>query len=339
MAAVYPRLSLGLRQFVQSMGLVGLGLLAGCGLPVAAPPPAAKVHRIAFLAGTPPSAENAVLVSAFRQGLRDLGYVEGQNLLLEERYAPDPDQVAAPAAELVRLHPEVVVVPSTTVARAVQAQSVTIPIVSTGTGTGDLVADGLATSHARPGGRVTGLSRPSSLVSKQLQLLQEVAPTLSRVAILFNATTPLSRDPYEAAARTLGLQLQFLGVGGPGDLERVVATATHEHADALLLSTGAAIPNNQTRIAELALQSRLPSMWQQSDAVGRGGLMAYGPNRSAQFRRAAYYVDRILKGTTPADLPIEEPTTFDFVLNLQTAQALGLTIQQHVLLQITEVIQ
>jgi putative tryptophan/tyrosine transport system substrate-binding protein len=329
------------RQVVQGAGTAGLGLLAGCGRwpGQAAPPPAAKVHRIAFLAGTPPSAEQAVLVSAFRQGLRDLGYIEGENLLLAERNASDPDQVAAPAAELVRLQPEVVLVPSVTVARAVQAQSVTIPIVSTGTGTGDLVADGLATSHARPGGMVTGLSRPSSLVGKQLQLLQEMAPTLSRVAVLFNATIPPPRDPYEAAARTLGLQLQFVGVAGPEDLERVVGTATREHADGLLLSTGSVISNNQTWIAELALQSRLPSMWQQSDAVGRGGLMAYGPNRAAQFRRAAYYVDRILKGTQPADLPIEEPTTFDFVINLRTAQTLGLTIPPHVLLQATEVIQ
>ena len=232
------------RQVVQGAGAVGLGLLAGCGRLPGQGSPAAKVHRVAFLAGTPPSAENAVLVSAFRQGLRDLGYVEGQNLLIEERYANNPDQVAEPAAELVRLQPKVVLVPSATVARAVQAQSATIPIVSTGTGTGDLVADGLATSHARPGGTVTGLSRPASLVGKQLQLLREVAPTLSRVAVLFNATISPPREPYEAAARTLGLQLQFVGAGGPEDLERVFDTATREHADGLLLTTGPVISNN-----------------------------------------------------------------------------------------------
>lgn len=325
------------RQFV--LGAASTGLVVGCGRLPWQGAPAAKVHQVAFLAGTPPSAENAVLVSAFRQGLRDLGYIEGQDLLIEERYAPAPNQVAAPAAELVRLQPEVIVVPSTTVARAVQAQAAPIPIVSTGTGTGDLVADGLATSYARPGGIVTGLSRPSSLVGKQLQLLREVAPTLSRVAVLFNATTPPPHDPYEAAARTLGLQLQFLGAGGPEDLERVFDTATHEHADGLLLSTGSVISNNQIWIAELALQSGLPSMWQQSDAVGRGGLMAYGPNRAAQFRRTAYYVDRIVKGTPPAELPIEEPREFDFVVNLKTAQALGITFPNEIMLQVTEVIQ
>jgi putative tryptophan/tyrosine transport system substrate-binding protein len=327
------------RHFVLSGGVAGLAVVAGCRLLAVAPTPAAKVHRIAYLAGTPPSTENAVLVAAFRQGLGDFGYSEGQNLLIEERYAPAPEQVAAPAAELVGLQPDVIVVPSVTVVRAVQAQSGTIPIVSTGTGPGDLVADGLATSHAHPGGTVTGLSRPSALVGKQLQLLQEVAPTLSRVAILFNATIPPPHDPYEAAARTLGLQLQFVGVGGPEDLERVFDTATREHVDGLLLSTGAVISNNQTWIAELALQRRLPSMWQQSDAVGRGGLMAYGPNRAAQFRRTAYYVDRILKGAKPADLPIEEPREFDLGINLRTAQALGLSIPQQVLLQATELIQ
>jgi putative ABC transport system substrate-binding protein len=223
------------------------------------------------------------------------------------------------------------------VARAARAATTTLPIVSAGAG--DVVADELAASYARPGGNVTGLSTPS-LVGKQLQLFQEVVPTLSRVAVLFAATNAdFRREPFEAAVRTLGLQVQFVGVVESEDLEAAFGAVLREHADGLYLAAGPVNAGNQTRIAELALQHRLPSMWAQSMAMGRGGLMAYAPNRAEQHRRAAYYVDRILTGTKPADLPIEQPTTFDFVLNLRTAQALGLTIPQHILLQATEVIQ
>jgi putative tryptophan/tyrosine transport system substrate-binding protein len=330
------------RWVVQGAGAVGLGLLAGCGLPFAAPPPAAKVHRIAFLSANPPSATNDARLSAFRQGMRDLGYVEGQNLVIEQRYASDPNRFADPAADLVRLQPEVILVAAATVAQdLLAATTTTIPIVSTGVGTigPELVASSLAASHARPGGTVTGLSTPG-LVGKQLQLLQDAAPALSRVAVVYPQLNPnFQREPFEAASRTLGLRLQFVGVGGPEDLARVFETETREHAEGLFLPAVGWINANQTRIAELALQSRLPSMWAQSDAVGRGGLMAYAPNPAAMFQRAAYYVDRILQGTSPADLPIEQPMRFDFAINLQTAQALGLTIPPHVLLQATEVIQ
>jgi putative tryptophan/tyrosine transport system substrate-binding protein len=329
------------RRFIQGAGVAGLGLLAGCGRPVSAPP-TGKIHRIADLLGGPPTTASAAQVAAFRQGLRDLGYIEGQNLVIEQRYAAGADQLAEPAAELVRLQPEVILVPGVPAARAVLAASTTIPIVTGGAGS-DLVANGLAASHARPGGTVTGLSGASSLVGKQLQLLQDVVPTLSRVAVLFDATSPdlrdLRREPYEAAARTLEVQLQFVGAGGPADMEPAVEAATRAHADGLFVTTGPAILTNQMRIAELALQSRLPSMWQQSEAVGSGGLMAYGPNRAEQYRRAAYFVDRILQGTSPADLPIEQPREFDFIINLHTAQALGLTIPHHVLLQATEVVK
>src|SRR5688572_20185345 len=265
------------RQVVQGAGAVGLGLLAGCGRPFSAPP-SAKVHRIAYLTPNPPSTEIDARVSAFRQGIRDLGYVEGQNLLMDERYARGLDQLAEPVGELVRLQPEVIVVPSVLVARAVLAATTTIPIVSAGAGTSDLVASGLAASHAQPGGTVTGLSTPS-LAGKQLQLLQEAVPTLSRVAVLFDARNPdFRREPYEAAARTLGVQVQSVGAHGPGDLEPGIEIATHEHADGLMVGPGPVITSNQTRIAELALQGRLPSMWVQSDAVGRGGLLSYAPN-------------------------------------------------------------
>jgi putative tryptophan/tyrosine transport system substrate-binding protein len=343
MAATYFGPHISRRRFVQGAGLAGLGLLAGCGrLPFAAPPPTPKVHRIADLLGGPPTAASAAQGSAFRQGLHELGYIEGQNLVIEQRYAAGSDQLAEPAAELVRLQPAVIVVPGVPAARAVLAASATIPIVTAAAGS-DIVAAGLVASHARPGGTVTGLSTSSSLIGKQLQFLPELVPALSRVVVLFDATSPdlrqLRREPYEAAARTLGLALQFVGAVSPADLETAFEAAIREQADALFVTTGPAILTNQGRIAGLALQSRLPSMWQQSEAVGQGGLIAYGPNRADGYRRAAYYVDRILQGTLPADLPVEEPRKFDCVINLKTAQALGLSIPPHVLVQATEVIQ
>ena len=331
------------RQFVQGAGAAGLGLLAGCGLPFGVPTPNTRVHRIASLSANPPSAVNAARVLAFRQGMRDLGYVEGQNLVIEQRYADRRDQFAESAAELVRLQPEVILVAAASVAQSLLAATSTmIPIVSAGTGTGgiELVASGLAVSHARPGGTVTGLSTPV-LVGKQLQLLRDAVPSLSRVAALYDPTIMefLPREAHEAAARTLGLQLQWVRASSPEDLEPALAAATHDHADGLMLLSVAWINANETRIAELALQNRLPSMWAGTDAVGRGGLMAYAPDPTAMFRRTAYFVDRILQGTSPADLPIEEPREFDFIINLKTAQALGLTIPPHVLLQATEVLQ
>ena len=327
------------RRFLQGVGAVGFGLLAGCAAPFSAPPPAAKVHRIAYLSASPPNPASAVQMAAFRQSLRDLGYVEGQNLLIDERYAHGGDQLAEPAAELVRLQPEVILVAASGVAHAMQAATTTIPIVSAGAGP-DLVAMGVVASLGRPGGNVTGLSTPL-LAGKQLQLLQEVVPTLSRVAVLFDATIPadFEREPFEAAARGLGLQLQFVGAHGPQDLEPGFATAVRGRADGLFLSGSPVIVGNQTRIGELAIQSRLPSMWQQSEAVGRGGLMGYGSNRADLYRRAATYVDKILKGARPADLPVEQPTKFDFVINLKIAQALGLSVPQSLLQHATEVIQ
>jgi putative tryptophan/tyrosine transport system substrate-binding protein len=330
------------RRVVQGAGAMGLGLLAGCGrLPGQAPPVSARrpgitVHRIAYLLGASPSAANAALLSAFRVSLRDLGYVEGHNLLLEQHHAIGDDQLAELTAELVRLQTELILVPASTVARAARAATTTLPIVSAGAG--DLVARRLAASHARPGGNVTGLSTPP-LAGKQLQLLQEAVPMLARVAVLFSTSNlDFEPAPYEAAARTLGLQVQFVGANVHADPEPVFEALIRDHADGLLVPLGQGIAGLQTRIAALALNSGLPSLWAQSEAVGRGGLMAYGPNRAALYRRAAYYVDRILKGTKPADLPIEEPREFDFIINAKTAQALGLTMPHHVLLQTTEII-
>jgi putative tryptophan/tyrosine transport system substrate-binding protein len=337
MTVEHQGLPVSRRRFVQGAGVAGLGLLAGCGLPSSAPPAAARVYRIGFLKGGPVDAEDVLLIAAFRQGLSDLGYVEGQNLVIEERNADgDGDQVVK-AAELVGLQPEVIVVVSATVARSALAATTTIPIVSAGPG--DMVGLGLVVSLARPGGNVTGLTVPS-LAGKQLQLLHETVPQLSRAGVLFDtANTGFRPHLYEAAARTLGLQVQFVGVGGPEELEPAFETALREHVDGLLVGQGGMISANHRRIAELAIQHRLPSVWQHSDAAGRGGLMAYAPNRAGMYRYAASYVDKILKGAKPADLPIEQPREFDFAINLKTAQALGLTIPPHVLLQATEVIQ
>jgi putative tryptophan/tyrosine transport system substrate-binding protein len=328
------------RQVMQGAGAIGLGLLAGCErLPLQAPP-VPKVRRVAYQSGAPPNAPTEATIAAFREGLHDLGYVEGQNLLIDARFASDADQLAESAAELVRLQPEVILVPGVTAARAALAATTTIPIVSVGAG--DLVATGVVASHARPGGNVTGLSTPP-LAGKQLQLFQEAVPTLSRVLVLFDSTFypnwERERETMEAAARILSLRLQYVGARGVEDLELALEPAVREYVDGLYMSLGPLISANQARVAELAIRSRLPSMWQHSEAVARGALMGYAPNRPKLARRAAYYVDRILQGTKPSDLPIEEPREFDFIINLKTAQALGLTIPPHVLLQATEVIQ
>jgi putative ABC transport system substrate-binding protein len=327
------------RRFLRGAGLTGLGLLAGCGLPVAAPPPAARVHRIAYLLGGQTSGENE---AAFRQSLRDLGYVEGQNLVIDQRIAASREHVAETAAEVVRLQPEVIVVASVQIARAAQAATSAIPIVSAGAG--DLVFFGVVASLGQPGANVTGLSTPS-LAGKQLQLLQQAVPMLSRVAVFldvapnFEGLSPFyQQELYEAAAFALGLQLQLVGLRGPESLEPGIEAALREHADGLFFPAGPVISGNHTRLAELAIQSRLPSMWGQPEAVARGGLLGYGFNRPDLHRRVATYVDKILKGAKPADLPVEQPTKFDFILNLQTARALGLTIAPSLLAQATEVI-
>jgi len=325
------------RRLVQgSLAVAAITLLSGCGLRLPGSP-TSGVHRIAYLSTSGLSEGVAAAWSAFRETLHDLGYVEGQSLVIDERHGGGDELLAEPAAELVLLRTEVIVVPSITVARAARAVTTTIPIVSAGAG--DLVSGGVAASLARPGGNVTGLSTPD-LIGRQLQLLREAVPTLSRVAILFDTTQPIfERARYVAPASDLHLQVQFVGASGSNDLESAFETVVREHADGLLATNGPLVSANQTRIGALALQSRLPTIFQQTEAADRGGFLTYSPNRVDLYRRAATYVDKILKGTQPADLPIEQPTTFDFVVNLKTAQALGLTIPQSVLQQATEVIQ
>jgi putative ABC transport system substrate-binding protein len=330
-------MTLSRRQFVQAASVAGLGLVAGCGVSFWHRPPAPKVHRIGWLAGSPPELEE-VRPPAFLQGLHDLGYVEGENLLIEWRHGSGrDDQLDEPAAELLSLPLDAIVVPSRAVASLLSGRTATVPIVVMGQG--DLVGGGLAVSLARPGGNVTGLSTPN-LAGKQLQLLQEAARALARVAVLQDATaSSFARPYYEGFARTLGVEIQFLEVRSLEEVNLALDEAVREHADGLFITAGPVLLSNRRPIAERALQARLPSLFPRRPGVADGGLMSYAPDAAALSYRAAYFVDRIIKGTRPADLPIEQPTVFDFVLNLKTAQALGLTIPPHVLLQATEVIQ
>jgi ABC-type uncharacterized transport system substrate-binding protein len=323
------------RFLLRSLSLASLSLLSGCErLPL--PGLSSKAHRLGFLASSPPEAGNWWL--PLQQGLRDLGYVEGENLHIDYRYA-STDQLAGPAADLVRLQPEAIAVPSVTDARVARAATSTIPIVCAGNG--DLVTAGLVASQGRPGGNVTGLSTPL-LAGKQLQVLKESVLTISRVAALYTVgifDPDSQRGRFDAAARDLGLDLQFFGVAGADDLEPAIEVAVRQGADALYVLLGPALTSNQEQIAELAIRHRLPSIWQDTAAVARGGLLSYAPDRADLARRAAGYVDQILKGASPADLPIQFPTKFDLIANLKTAQSLGLTIPQSVLQQTTEIIQ
>jgi ABC-type uncharacterized transport system substrate-binding protein len=329
------------RHFVLGSGAMGLGLLAGCGrLPWQAEQPA-RAYRLGYLRLAPPAGPSVQWTEAFLDALRDYGYVEGQNLLVEYRDAAGRlDLFPALAAELVALPVDVIYAgegPAAALA-AKQATS-TIPIVVP---VGDLLGNGLVASLARPGGNVTGLTNFSAqLVGKRLELLQQAVPGISRVAAIWNPANP-AMPPYlqqtQDAAGELGLTLQPLAVRDATDLEPAFTTA-RQGADAVLVLTDAVLAPQAARIAELALQSRLPSMFQEREFAQVGGLMAYAPNSVLVYRRAAYYVDRILKGAKPADLPVEQPMTFDFVVNLKTARELGLTFPNEIMLQVTEVIQ
>jgi putative ABC transport system substrate-binding protein len=298
--------------------------------------PAEKVYRIGCLyTGSPPTGSNPLL-EAFRQGLRDLGYVEGRNILIESRYAEgQEDRCPALAAELVRLPVDVLVAAGTAPIKAAQQATSTIPIVMAwGT---DPVAQGFVGSLAQPGGNITGLSSMSpDLLGKQLELLTQLVPTASRIAFLMDLANPansLQVREVQRAAQVLGVQLQVLEARSPDDLQRVFATLPQAGVHALLLN------RSRQEIVALALQSRLPTMYNGRMPVEAGGLMSYGPSQPEMHYRAAYYVDRLLKGTPPADLPVEQPRKFELVLNLKTAHALGLTIPPNLLILADEVIK
>jgi putative ABC transport system substrate-binding protein len=300
---------------------------------------AGKVPRIGVLW---PDSAPAVRIEEFRQGLRDLGYVEGQNVAIEYRYADGKrDRLPELAAELVRLKVDVIVALTTLAARPAKQATKTTPIVMI---SGDPIETGLITSLARPGGNVTGLTFLSpDLVGKRMELLKEVVPRLSRVAILWDSEGPAKRVEFkeaEAAAPTLGLQIQSLKIQAPSpDLDGVFGSAATGRAGALLTLGNPLTLEHRKQIAELAVKSRLPSMFDSIHFVEVGGLLSYGPNFSELYRRSAIYVDKILKGAKPADIPVEQPSKFEFFANLKTANQIGLTIPPNVLVRADKVIK
>jgi putative ABC transport system substrate-binding protein len=325
------------REFVQGIGGAGLALVVGCGRPPWQAQRPTQVPRIGYLGLRP----IPVLAEAFRQGLGDLGYVEGQNIAVDWRFAEHGgDARPEVAAELVEMPVDVILAENTVTASIARQVTSTIPIV---VALGDPVTAGLATSLARPGANVTGLSHyPTQLSAKRLELLKETVPTLARLAVLWNPSSLIKQVEWaetQRAARTLDIQVQSLEVGGADELDDAFVAATREQADAALVFGDNLTGSHAAQIVALAARSRLPTMYESRPFIDAGGLIAYGPNFPALLRRSAYYVHRILDGAKPADLPIEQPTKFDFVINLQTARALGLTIPPQVLAQATEVLQ
>jgi len=321
------------------ISLVAGGLLAA---PLAAEAqPAGKVPRVGVLSGGSPSDPVPRGVDAVQQGLRELGYVEGQSIAIEYRWAEwKYERLPALAAELVRLKVDVIVA---TVAVAIQAAkhaTKAIPIVMVAN---DPVAAGFVASVARPGGNITGLSMMTpEVVAKQLELLREVVPKISRVAVLGNPANPGNAPQVraaETAARALGVRLQPLEARGPSEIDRAFAAMTRERAGAFLVLLDPMLAGQREQIADLAAKGHLPAMYALRQHVEVGGLMAYGADIFDLFRRTAIYVDKILKGAKPADLPIEQPTKYELVINLKTAKVLGLTIPPSLLQRADQVIE
>jgi putative tryptophan/tyrosine transport system substrate-binding protein len=333
-------MTLSRRRFVQGAGAAGLGLLAACGrLPGRIDVPT-KMSRVGFLSPESPAAA-AANYTGFIQALSEFGYIDGANVQLEPRWAEGSlDRVPELAKELVSLGTDVLVVTGDNPIRVARQMTAEIPIVMTISA--DPVGLGHIASLSRPGGNVTGLSLLSTgLAGKQVQLLKETIPGASQAFYLRDPSNPANMfllSEMESAAQSLGIEIRALDLRTADDLETTVAYA-QERGHMLVVSGSALTSTHRMRIAELAAAARIPAMYENETATRAGGLMSYGANRPALFRRAAYYVNRILQGTKPADLPVEQPTTFDFVINLRTAQDLGLTIPQHVLLQATEIIQ
>jgi putative ABC transport system substrate-binding protein len=300
-----------------------------------------KVPRIGFLsAGS--SSTYSPRIEAFRQGLRELGYAEGKNVTIQPRFAEGKlERVPDLAAELVRLKPDVIVTWGVPQLVAAKQASSTIPIVAGGAG--DLVSAGLVASLARPGGNITGLtSIRSDLVGKQLELLKEAVPGLTRVGILWHAADPSGTHDFkltEVTAQVLGVQVQPLEVRRPEEFEGAFKAATGARVHAMMILQSNLTNTHLKRIVDVATKNRLPSMLGESGLMDSGGLMSYGPNYADLSRRAATYVDKILKGAKPADLPVEQPTKFEFVVNLKTAKKIGLSIPPNVLARADKVIR
>jgi putative ABC transport system substrate-binding protein len=312
-------------------------LLALC-LPAEAQRPA-KIHRVAVLS---PGTQPRPVIEAFKQGLRDLGYVEGKNILFEYRYADlKLDRLPELAAELVPLKPDVIFVHSVTGAQAVKRATTTIPVVVAAAG--DLVQDGIVTNLARPGGNITGLTLLSpELDGKRLELLKETVRKVSRVAVLVNSGNPGWRrypQDLEAAGRALGLRLQRAEVSGPAEFERAFSTMQPSGINGVLVVTDSLFQRYARQIAELAIKHRLPSISEVPEFAEAGGLIQYGLSISDLGRQSAVFVDKILKGAKPGDLPVERPTKFEFLINIKTAKAIGLTVPPEVLMRAEKVIK
>jgi putative ABC transport system substrate-binding protein len=315
-------------------------LLALCASAEAQQP--TKVPRIGYLFGASLSADSA-RIPAFRQGLRELGYVEGKNIIIEYRYAEGKfDRLPALAAELVRLKVDIIVTAGPIPTRAAKEATITIPIVMAQDS--DPVGNGFVASLARPGGNITGLStfRPE-LSGKQLELLKEILPKLSRVAVFGTSTYPGNAQALkeiELSAKSFGVQLQYLDVLRPKDIETAFQAAVKGRAEAVLMMVvGFVAGGRRTEIATLAVKRRLPVIYSGRADVEAGGLMTYGVNVNDLDRRAATYVDKILKGAKPAELPVEQPTKFEFIINLKAAKQIGLTIPPNVLARADRVIK
>jgi putative ABC transport system substrate-binding protein len=330
-AVVDRRIFEGARKLART-ALVGLGAMI-LSAPVVAAQSPVKAARIGVLADGAASTQD-VRWEAFRQGLNELGYVEGRNIVIEYRYAEGkPERLPALAAELVRLNVDLILTAGDHGVGAAKQASQTIPIVVAQIG--DLVGPGYVASLARPGGNITGLTTfGPELSAKRLELLKTAFPKVSRVAILWNPNNPnnvAGLKEYEVAARALTMQLLPLDVRSADDFEGAFLAALRARADALIAVADAVLVTHRARIVDFAAKNRLPAMYGLEAYVGAGGLMHYGPNVTDMYRRAATYVDKILKGAKPGDLPVEQPTKLEFVINLKTAKALGLTIPQSIL--------
>jgi putative tryptophan/tyrosine transport system substrate-binding protein len=300
-----------------------------------------KISRIGFL-GASSASTLAARIEALRQGLRELGYVEGKSIVIEYRWAEGKfDRLPALAAELVRLKVDVIVTGGTTSTRAAKKATVTIPIVMGFDN--DPVGNGFVASLAHPGGNITGLSTLAPEISgKQLELLKEIVPRLSRVAVLGSSTTPgtaQARREIELAAGALKVQLQYVDVLSPKDIETAFQAASKGHADAVLALTNPILNQNRKALADLAVKNRLPAIYYSAEFVEDGGLMTYSVSTTDPFRRAAVYVDKILKGAKPAELPVEQPQKFEFIINLKAAKQIGLSIPPNVLVRADKVIK
>lgn len=302
----------------------------------------ARVPRIGFV--MPGSAEAAAsLINAFRQGLQELGYVEGKNIQIDFRWQPAdrPELLPGIVSDLIRSNPDVLVGPTTPQALALKQATSTIPIVMVLPS--DPIGTGIVRSLARPGGNVTGLSLMSNdLMGKRLELLKEMVPKISQVGDIWNPANPATQRDFkaiEAAARKLGLTIHSAEVRGPNDFNSAFSSLTRARVDALILQTDQLTWIHRQQIVDFTVQNRLPTIFFAREYVDAGGLMSYGASFADMYRRSAGYVVKILKGASPAELPVEQPTKFEMVVNLKTAKALGITIPEAILLQANEVLR